>query len=856
MRNGLCVVSVVSMICRMSFAGEPEVPPAPPSIEAIRTTDAISIDGDLTEPIWRRPGMSTFYQREPDEGKPATERTEIWFAYDDAALYVAARMYDNAPDSIVARLVRRDAQVNTDDIAVFIDPYHDRRSGFYFGINAAGTLYDAVLYNDDWDDNTWDGVWEGKATIDDRGWTAELRIPYSQLRFKTSENQVWGVNFIREISRKNEKDYIVYTPRNGSGFVSRFVDLVGISHIDPPGRIEVLPYLSTKAEYVSHPDGDPFNNGHRYSPSVGADLKFGIGSNLTVDATVNPDFGQVEVDPAVVNLSDVETFFDEKRPFFIEGSTIFNFGQGGSNNFWGFNWGNPSFFYSRRIGRTPQGSLPDNAAFSDAPTGTHIIGAAKLSGKIGDGWSVGSINAITSRENARVDTSGRRFDTEVEPLTYYGVFRGQKEFDAGRQGIGFLSTISVRSFDDDHLRDQLNSGSIGVGLDGWTFMDSSKVWVVTGWAGMTYLNGNRSRMVDLQRSSAHYFQRPDAGYVGVDSNASHLQGFAGRLALNKQKGNFYVNAAVGFVDPSFDVNDLGYMWRTDVVNGHIVLGYRWSEPNSVTRQINLNASIFRSYDFGKNVVWSGYWTNGYVQFLSYHNVDWFFAYNPQSFSDRRTRGGPLTINPRGYEIGGDLNSDDRRNWIFGAGTDIQNYSGPREPALDLGVRGGAPAAVALLHPVERLIGRGVPQAEADLALGIGEDAGRLQGAAVLVVVDHDLCRNMHAPGELLPGPTEQREVDRIEPPGPPVGVGRVDLEALPGGGELARLVRVDRWGPLGEVGVENGLAQDKARHLDQGEPLVGPGLLGFRHQRLPFSTVRRGSRNRNPSGNARSARSL
>lgn len=657
----------------LTFAVEPEVPPVPSSVEAVRLTESITIDGVLDEPGWQRPGFTSLYQREPDQGKPATERTEIWLAYDDAALYVAARMYDGAPDSIVARLARRDASINADDFAIFIDSYHDKRSGFYFGINAAGTLYDGVLYNDDWDDNTWDGVWEGKVNIDGEGWTAELRIPYSQLRFHNNDRQVWGVNFIREIARKNEHVYTTYTPRNESGFVSRFIDLVGIENIDPPRRFEFLPYFSTKAEYVHHSPGDPFNNGSRYSPNVGADMKFGIGSNLTLNATVNPDFGQVEVDPAVVNLSDVETYFNEKRPFFVEGSTIFEFGSGGSNNNWGFNWGGPTFFYSRRIGRAPQGSVPD-ADFADVPTGTHILGAAKLSGKLGDNWSIGSINAVTQRENADLQVSGQRERVEVEPLTYYGIFRGQKEFDGGRQGLGFISTIAARSFMDDRLRDELNANSFGLGVDGWTFLDSSKTWVITGWTGTTYIRGNQTRLINLQRSSLHYFQRPDAGHVGVDSAAMHLQGFAGRIALNKQKGSFYLNSAIGFIDPGYDPNDLGFVWRTDLINGHVVLGYRWREPNNVTRVVNLNAATFRSYDFGKNLIWAGYWTNGYVQFLNYYNIDWWFAYNPESFSNRRTRGGPLTLNPSGFEVGGDINSDDRKSWVFGVSTDFLNYA--------------------------------------------------------------------------------------------------------------------------------------------------------------------------------------
>ena len=667
------IIACLALLWQTSTAGEIISAAIDTPVQAVRTNNLITIDGVLSELEWQQnPAFSSLLQREPNEGKPATEQTEVWIAYDNDALYVAARMHDSAPDSIIARLARRDQSINSDDVGIFIDSYYDRRSGFYFGLNAAGTLYDGVMYNDDWDDNTWDGVWEGKVTVDGSGWSAEMRIPYSQLRFQSKDKQVWGVNFIREIARKNEKSYLAFTPKTESGFVSRFIPLIGIENIDPPRRLEVLPYLSTRAEYTRHSANDPFNDGSRYSAGVGADLKFGIGSNLTVDATINPDFGQVEVDPAVVNLSDVETFFNEKRPFFIEGSTIFNFGSGGSNNNWGFNWGNPDFFYTRRVGRAPQGSVPE-ADFADVPTGTHILGAAKLTGKLGDSWNIGSINAITSRERAELDTNGHRFNSEVEPLTYYGVFRGQKEFDGGRQGFGFISHVAARNFADNRLRDELNAGSFALGFDGWTFLDSAKVWVISGWAGMTRVRGNQSRMLSLQQNSSHYFQRPDANHVEVDSAATSLQGYAGRIALNKQKGNFYVNAAIGFIDPRFDLNDVGFMWRTDVINGHVVVGYRWTEPNDVTRRITLNASHFRSYDFDGNPIWTGIWNNGYVQFLNYYAVQWWFAYNPESSNNRRTRGGPLTLNQSGYETGGYISSDDRKDWIVTLEGNIQNY---------------------------------------------------------------------------------------------------------------------------------------------------------------------------------------
>ena len=363
-------------------------------VRAVRTTQPITIDGRLDDPIWQTAQrVSGFKQRDPNEGAEPSESTVVWVAYDDAGLYVGARMYDRHPDSVVARLSRRDVDATSDRFNVFVDPYHDRRSGFYFGISAAGTLFDGTLLNDDWNDDSWDGVWEGKVGRDSLGWTAELRIPYSQLRFLKRPQQVWGIDLGRDIARRNEHDYLVYTPKNGSGFVSRFVDLVGIDAITPPGRIEVLPYVTSKAEFSRPAAGDPFNSGSSFTPTAGVDARIGLGSNLTLNATVNPDFGQVEVDPAVVNLSDVETYFSEKRPFFVEGSSTFTFGQGGQRNNWGFNWPGPTYFYSRRIGRSLSYGAPDGG-FVDGPAGAHILGALKVTGKAGGNWNIGALSAV------------------------------------------------------------------------------------------------------------------------------------------------------------------------------------------------------------------------------------------------------------------------------------------------------------------------------------------------------------------------------------------------------------------------------------------------------------------------------
>ncbi len=642
-------------------------------VGAVRAYEEVKVDGVFSEKVWQRTGFDSFTERDPNEGTKPSQRTEVWLAYDSRSLYVAARMFDKSPDSIVARLARRDTKISSDYFVFYVDSYHDRRSGFYFSVNAAGTIGDGSLYNDDWSDNTWDGVWESKAQIDSLGWTVEIRIPFSQLRFQRDSSYVWGINFERFISRSNEDDYVVYTPKNSSGFVSRFVELEGISDLQADRPLELLPYFTTKAEYMKVDAGDPFNDGSRYTPGIGGDFKMGIGNNLTLDGTVNPDFGQVEVDPAVMNLSDIQTYYSEKRPFFIEGADIFgNFGFGGSNSFWNFSFGNPEFFYSRRIGGPPQGSVPD-ADYVNVPTGSRIIGAAKLTGRIGDGWTIGTIHAVTARETAKVDTAGTIYEIPVEPLTYYGVARVRKEIGDGMQGIGLISTLSERNFRNDILRDQLNSSEFVLGVDGWSYLDNSKMWVITGWSGMSQARGNRDRIISLQESAAHYLQRPDAGYVHIDSSAASLTGYAGRLSLNKQKGNVYVNAAFGFIDPKFDVSDLGFMWRGDVINGHAVVGYLWTEPGKFARSGQVFLALFRSYDFGGDVTWTGLYTQGGITFLNYYSVNAWFAYNPQSVSDYATRGGPKMLNLPGYETDFQVSSDDRKEWVANGEVHHMNY---------------------------------------------------------------------------------------------------------------------------------------------------------------------------------------
>ena len=635
--------------------------PTVAGVRAVRLDSPVVVDGALSEPAWQgEPAVTRLLQSDPNEGAAPSESTWVWVAFDDAALYVAARCWDSHPDSIIANLVRRDVSATADRFLLFLDPFRDRRSGNYFGVSVAGVLYDGLLFNDGGDDDSWDGVWQARARRDERGWTAEMRIPFSQLRFRPGADQVWGVDFRRDLARRAENDWVVFTPKKESGFNSRFPELTGIRNGHRSSALEVLPYVTGKGEYLSHDPGDPFHDHRRYSPGMGADLRRGVGNGLTLNVSVNPDFGQVEVDPAVVNLSDVETYFQEKRPFFTENSRVFGFGNEGANDYWGFNWPEPTFFYSRRIGRAPQGAGPDGAQFSDVPGATHIVGAAKLTGKLGPSWNFGTLHAVTSREDASYSTDGLRSELEVEPLTYYGVARGQKEFPQGFNGLGLMTTLVERRFGSGGLADQLNRQSLMAGLDGWHFLDRDKTWVLSGWAAMSRVAGTPTRLTALQTDPLHYLQRPDARTLGVDSSATSLQGYGARVWLNKQKGDFFSNSAIGFIDPRFDVNDMGYQSRADVVNAHTGYGYRWTRPRGWRRYVHVLVAGFGGRDFDWNNVYAGMYAASRVQSVHNQQLDVDVAWNPQTLDNRLTRGGPLALSKPGYQADATLQSDSRR----------------------------------------------------------------------------------------------------------------------------------------------------------------------------------------------------
>ena len=603
-------------------------------------------------------------------------------AYDDAAIYFGVHLLDREPEKIVRRLSRRDDYADADRLTLQLSPNHDRLTGAQFEISAAGVQRDAIISNDVFTDFSWDGVWESAVRIGDDGWSLEIRIPFSQLRFPPGERQVWGINIARYIQRKNETVWLQLVPKNESGTASRMDDLDGIDGLDARRHLDLMPYLVARSQMVrpSSPN-DPFNDGSRFFGATGLDIRYGLSSNFTLDGTVNPDFGQVEVDPAVVNLSAFETFFPEKRPFFLEGANIFsNFGQGGSNNFWGFNRQEPNLFYTRRIGRAPQGSVPADgsetevASFIDAPSSTTILGAGKLTGKTRGGWTLGLVEAVTGRESADVSKADQRSRAEVEPLTNYFVGRVLKE--SGRWGMGFLTTGVERKFEVPTLRDFLPERAHVAGADAYWYIDSKKDWVLTGKFAGSWVNGSVKSIDRLQRSPQHYFQRPDAPELGLRPGATSMRGSTGSVNLNRQTGNVLVNAALWGVSPGFESNDLGFQTGGNAAGAHTVVLWRKTETDRFTRFRNVWVAKWWKWSYGRKLLGDGLNASTYADLLNYWSVFANANYNRETLDDRLTRGGPFARNLGGKGFGSGFNSDSRKkvsfNGFFGGGRSKPN----------------------------------------------------------------------------------------------------------------------------------------------------------------------------------------
>jgi hypothetical protein len=641
---------------------------APRSMRAVRVDQPIRLDGRFDEAAWAGADVAgDFVQRQPQVGEPSSERTEVRVLYDDGAIYVAARMFDPHPDSMQAPLARRDQPVtNSEWFNVVLDSYHDRRTAFRFGVNPAGLRRDVYHFDDGNEDSSWDAVWEVATAVDSAGWTAEFRIPLSQLRFTppaAGAEQTWGVQFFRYISRRDEWSHWAPWLPTYAGFVSRFGELRDIRGLRAPRRLELMPYSSARLDRQPERDGDPFYSANDAGGSVGVDVKLGVTSGLTLTGTVNPDFGQVELDPAVVNLTAFETQFSERRPFFVEGADVFRFGQ--LQNFNGY--GSPQFFYSRRIGRAPQRgvSTSADAPFVDEPEQSTILAATKLSGRTVGGWTVGFMDAVTQREEARfVDADGQEHATPVEPMTNYFIGRVRRDLNGGATTVGGMVTGVNRDLSDDELHPLLRSSAYVGGVD-FEHSWARRLWTVSGYVAASRVAGSADAIAQTQRSSARYYQRPDADYLAVDPERTALGGTAAALAVQRS-GDWDMSVQLRNVTPGFEMNDMGFANRGDFRSLATFLGRRVTKPTRLLRQYSTAVFTTHAWNTGGDALYSdlGLGLNG--TFHNLWNAGLNLNYEPETRDDRLTRGGPLAASPASWGVSGYVSSDPRKRLSLSA----------------------------------------------------------------------------------------------------------------------------------------------------------------------------------------------
>ncbi|HEU0012852.1 MAG TPA: DUF5916 domain-containing protein [Longimicrobium sp.] len=661
-----------------------------PRVQAVARTSPIVIDGRLDDAAWQgAPAASEFTQQDPNEGQPATQRTEIRLAYDAEALYIGARMFDTeGARGVRTNLARRDQNPGGDYIQFVLDTYHDHTGRTIFTTNPSGVKYDAGQASP-YADPSWDPVYVVESRIDSLGWTAEFKIPFSQLRFPKDSVQTWGMQVWRYVERINEMSMWSFWGKQENGGPSRFGHVEALRAPRSRGRMELLPYVVSRARYVTPAQVDnPFTSDAEYDMRVGGDLRYQLSSTLTLDATINPDFGQVEVDPAVVNLTAFETSFSEKRPFFVEGSGLFGFGD-----FWCHTCSNVSsmsLFYSRRIGRAPQGFVTAaDAAFTHQPENSTILGAAKVTGRTRNGLQIGLLDAVTRSERALVqDELGERFTEEVEPASNYFIGRVKKNYRGGNATLGAIATSVIRSFDSDPLERRLPGHAEAVGVDGEMWWNN-RTYHLLGNFAVSNVAGDSNAILRLQTSSARYFQRPDrvSGGNGIfsdelDLRATALRGYGGYLRLAKDAGPWQWETAVNFRSPGFEVNDAAFLTRADYVwmNANVVRN--WTRPTRLYRDWVAITGVQQQYNYDgdrNDLQFHGY-TGG--QLANYWNASVYAQYRPEVDDDRVTRGSLVVRRPSSHFINFSLSTDPRRKVVLATNPYYQNSS---EGALGYGV---------------------------------------------------------------------------------------------------------------------------------------------------------------------------
>lgn len=611
-------------------------------VVAVRVSNgAIDVNGRLDEPAWTQtPAIADFIQKEPIENAASTEKMEVRFAYDGTGLYVGALMF-KAPGSVIqAPMSRRDRYEQAESVLVALDTFHDHRTAYVFGVTASGVRLDRFHAKDDETafDEGYDPVWAAKTNIDDLGWTAELWIPFSQLRFNAADEHVWGVNVHRFTPTLNEDDYWIPIPRTVTAWASRFGELTGIRGLTSTRGLEVLPYVAGSATLIGDGQpGDPFATGRHAAGRMGADIKMGVGPSLTLDATVNPDFGQVEADPAVVNLTAFETSFAEKRPFFVEGAGLLNLSVA------------TNFFYSRRIGAAPIG--PARGDFVDYPDTSTIAAATKLTGRLASGTSVGVLGAVTTEENARVSNIGSTpiASVRVAPRTEYALARVQQEFGRNTSTVSGMITEVHRDFQaGDPLAALLVRNALGVAGDSVLRFKGGEYELIS-YGGGSFLDGDAAAIATVQRSSAHYGQRPDRHYAPYDPTRTSLSGYRTGATFQKIGGRHWIWSVNGDTQsPWLDSNDMGRLSTSDSSVTTQDIRYRETVPGRFFRGYWIGTRQTNDWNGGgehdiassqiySSQTWNNFWTSVATYTISRRRLD-----------VRLTRGGPTMEVPASW----------------------------------------------------------------------------------------------------------------------------------------------------------------------------------------------------------------
>ncbi|MEP6731092.1 MAG: DUF5916 domain-containing protein [bacterium] len=635
---------------------------------AIRTSAAPVIDGIENDSIWRAaPVISAFRQWQPTEGKEPRFRTEAKVAYDAANLYVFVRAFDPHPDSIIKLLERRDTFTPSDMVWIFLDSYHDRRTGYEFGVNAAGVKMDQAIYDDGNEDSAWDAVWDVATHIDSLGWTAEFRIPLSQMRYSTERAHTFGITIDRDIYRYAERVSWPMFSQSKAGMVSQFGSLQGLDDLEAPRRLEALPYVVTKN--ASTIRNNAFTQ--RSNVTVGGDVKYRVAPNITLDATVNPDFGQVESDPAVLNLTAYESFFDERRPFFVAGRGLFRFDVNCNN----VNCNNEGLYYSRRIGRTPELSSVYGDTVAAQPT--TILGAAKLLGRFPNGLTLGVLDAATQRAKSPGDTT-------FEPSTNFAVVRAKQDMRNGNSTIGAIFTAVNRSLDS-FSSPYLGSNAYVGALD-FRHRFLNNLYEISGSLDKSRVQGSTQAILGVQRDAVHYFQRPDAG-LPLDSNRTSLSGDAEEFKFGKVGGQHLMfESAYQRRSAGFEINDLGFLRRADQQSWNTWVGYFDRNERLGYKRFQWNNNWWQYWTTDGLPLEAAYNTNVHISFKN--NWNWNMGGTlgqlGSTYDDRAARGGPAIRQDAYISPWLSINGNDRNALVPYFSMNYFRGSGGRNTSLNVG----------------------------------------------------------------------------------------------------------------------------------------------------------------------------